>query len=437
MIAFIKTASLPVCRIPIKGMKKDEYLKLQVMEGAKRRYGSPLPTAVVERAEQELRLISWYGLENYFLVCHEIIQAAKDELGVLVGPGRGSAAGSIVNYCLGITDIDPLKYGLLFERFLLCSRPQNQPYLYAAGLDFDEKGRDEIVKWVEQKYADRVAHLGTYSLDPFDAGIHPSGLVFFRKSCTKLLSLALDNQNRVCTTLDGAMAGEAGLMTLDFLPMPELSIIKDVLQQCNLHINDIPLDDALTMQSFQAGDTGKIMMFDSRRMRKYLRAFHPDNLLDLTALNALHPRGPQLVASMIARKSNPQSIHYILPCLAATLKETYGILVYQEQVMQIAKDIAHFTPAQADELRTAICRASTTREAQLKALKPIFINQATENGHDRNDVLQLWQWLCDQGFSAFNKSHTLCYTLIAYQMAYLKTHHPTQYHRAYSRHNEG
>jgi len=123
---------------------------------------------------------------------------------------------------------------------------------------------------------------------------------------------------------------------------------------------------------------------------------------------------------MIARKTNPQSIHYILPCLAATLKETYGILVYQEQVMQIAKDIAHFTPAQADELRTAICRASTTREAQLKALKPIFINQATENGHDRNDVLQLWQWLCDQGFSAFNKSHTLCYTLIAYQMAYLK-----------------
>jgi len=432
-MAYIRTSCLP--EFSINGVGKSEALRLLALEGAKRRYGNALLDAVVERVEQELRVISWYRLEDYFLIWHEIIHAAKTELDVLVGPGRGGAAGSTVNYCLGITDIDPLKYGLLFERFVMCSSAKNRPNLSVAGFDFDVEGRDAIVKWVEQRFAGNVAHISAYSSDGMIASVHASGLVLCRKLCLRNLPKHFvrnaQGEEKLCIACDGEQVEEQGLFKLDFLPMEQLSVIKAVLRQCGLRLSDIPLDDARTMQLFQAGDTGKIFMFDSRRMRKYLRDFHPETLSDLMALNVMHPRRTELVAEMIARKENPQLVEYILPCLADTLSETYGMLVYQEQIMQIAQGIARFTPAQADDLLRAIYRDAAGREQRLKALRTKFIKQGAANGHCRSDLKRLWEWLCEQGLSAFCKSHITCYTHIAYALAYLKVHHSAAFERAY------
>ena len=484
-----------------------DYLAKLAYDGAKKRYGDPLPEEVRERVKFELHIMKTMGFPGYFLIVQDFINSARDELGVMVGPGRGSAAGSVVAYCLGITKIDPIKYDLLFERFLNPDRIS----LPDIDTDFDDDGRGKVLEWVEDKYGhDKVAHIITYgtmatknvikdvgrvekvplaevnalckqipdklpngkkmnlvnaiecipALKEAEAssdirmrntmsyakmlegtvrgtGIHACGTIICRDAISDWVpvSTAEDKADPghklLCTQYDGHVIEETGLIKMDFLGLKTLSILKEAVENIRLStgheidLDTIPIDDELTYQLYSDGRTVGTFQFESAGMRKYLRELHPTVFEDLIAMNALYRPGPMdYIPSFIARKNGREEIKYDIPCMEKYLKDTYGITVYQEQVMLLSRQLANFTRGESDALRKAMGKK---KKAIVDAMKPKFIDGGKANGHDPKVLEKIWADWEKFASYAFNKSHATCYSWVAYQTGYLKAHYPAEY----------
>ncbi|MCI6131831.1 MAG: DNA polymerase III subunit alpha [Prevotella sp.] len=485
-----------------------DYLAKLAYDGAKRLYGEPLSDEVYERVKFELHIMKTMGFPGYFLIVQDFINSAQDELGVMVGPGRGSAAGSVVAYCLGITKIDPIKYDLLFERFLNPDRIS----LPDIDTDFDDDGRGKVLEWVEDKYGhDKVAHIITYgtmatknsikdvarveklpldisnhlckaipdklpdgmkmnltnaikcvpelreaeaSANPQMAntikyakmlegtvrgtGIHACGTIICRDTISDWVpvSTAEDKSDPghklLATQYDGHVIEETGLIKMDFLGLSTLSIMKETVENIRLthdgftlNLDTIPIDDELTYKLYQEGRTIGTFQFESAGMQKYLRELRPTVFEDLIAMNALYRPGPMdYIPSFIARKNGKEPITYDIPCMEKYLKDTYGITVYQEQVMLLSRQLADFTRGESDALRKAMGKK---KKAIVDAMKPKFIEGGKKNGHDPKVLEKIWgDWEKFASY-AFNKSHATCYSWVAYQTAYLKAHYPAEF----------
>ena len=485
-----------------------DYLAKLAYDGAKRLYGEPLTDEVYERIKFELHIMKTMGFPGYFLIVQDLINSADDELGVMVGPGRGSAAGSVVAYCLGITKIDPIKYDLLFERFLNPDRIS----LPDIDTDFDDDGRGKVLEWVEDKYGhDKVAHIITYgtmatknsikdvarveklpldisnrlckaipdklpdglkmnltnaikcvpelreaeaSANPQMAntikyakmlegtvrgtGIHACGTIICRDAISDWVpvSTAEDKSDPghklLATQYDGHVIEETGLIKMDFLGLSTLSIMKETVENIRLthdgftlDLDTIPIDDELTYKLYQEGRTIGTFQFESAGMQKYLRELRPTVFEDLIAMNALYRPGPMdYIPSFIARKNGKEPITYDIPCMEKYLKDTYGITVYQEQVMLLSRQLADFTRGESDALRKAMGKK---KKAIVDAMKPKFIEGGKKNGHDPKVLEKIWgDWEKFASY-AFNKSHATCYSWVAYQTAYLKAHYPAEF----------
>ncbi len=491
-----------------------DYLKHLTMQGAKQRYGDPLPKEVEDRIRFELHVMKTMGFPGYFLIVMDFIRGAREELGVSVGPGRGSAAGSVVAYCLHITDLDPLKYDLLFERFLNPDRIS----LPDIDTDFDDAGRAKVLDWVSKKYGEtHVAHIITYGtmatksaladvgrvqrvplatvneikklvpdafpdnlkdekgktpkinlkncykyvnelkqmLNGSDAdirsmltyaeqledtirqvGIHACGVIIGADDLTKFAPLSSvedkDSKKRVLVTeYDGHVVESVGLIKMDFLGLKTLTIIKECLAQIKrakgieIDIDHIPLDDAETYRLFSEGKTVAVFQFESTGMQRYLRELQPNVITDLIAMNALYRPGPlEYIPTFIKRKKGEEEIKYDIPCMEQYLKDTYGVTVYQEQVMLLSRLLAGFTRGESDALRKAMGKK---KKDIVDAMKPKFIKGGQERGHDPKILEKIWHdWEAFASY-AFNKSHAACYAWVAYQTGYLKAHYPAEF----------
>ena len=484
-----------------------DYLAKLAYDGAKKLYGDPFTDEVHERIKFELHIMKTMGFPGYFLIVQDFINSARDELGVMVGPGRGSAAGSVVAYCLGITKIDPIKYDLLFERFLNPDRIS----LPDIDTDFDDDGRGKVLEWVEDKYGhDKVAHIITYgtmatknsikdvarveklpldisnrlckaipdklpdglkmnlpnaikcvpelrdaeaSANPLLAntikyakmlegtvrgtGIHACGTIICRDAISEWVpvSTAEDKSDPghklLATQYDGHVIEETGLIKMDFLGLSTLSIMKETVENIRLtqgftlDLDKIPIDDELTYKLYQEGRTIGTFQFESAGMQKYLRELRPTVFEDLIAMNALYRPGPMdYIPSFIARKNGKEEIKYDIPCMEKYLKDTYGITVYQEQVMLLSRQLANFTRGESDALRKAMGKK---KKAIVDAMKPKFIEGGKKNGHDPKVLEKIWADWEKFASYAFNKSHATCYSWVAYQTAYLKAHYPAEF----------
>ena len=484
-----------------------DYLAKLAYDGAKELYGDPLSEEVHERVKFELHIMKIMGFPGYFLIVQDFINSARKELGVMVGPGRGSAAGSVVAYCLGITKIDPIKYDLLFERFLNPDRIS----LPDIDTDFDDDGRGKVLEWVEDKYGhDKVAHIITYgtmatknsikdvarveklpldvsnrlckaipdklpdgmkmnlpnaikcvpelrdaeaSANPLLAntikyakmlegtvrgtGIHACGTIICRDAISDWVpvSTAEDKSDPghklLATQYDGHVIEETGLIKMDFLGLSTLSIMKETVENIRLtkgitvDLDTIPIDDELTYKLYQEGRTIGTFQFESAGMQKYLRELRPTVFEDLIAMNALYRPGPMdYIPSFIARKNGKEEIKYDIPCMEKYLKDTYGITVYQEQVMLLSRQLANFTRGESDALRKAMGKK---KKAIVDAMKPKFIEGGKKNGHDPKVLEKIWADWEKFASYAFNKSHATCYSWVAYQTAYLKAHYPAEF----------
>ena len=484
-----------------------DYLAKLAYDGAMRLYGNPLTDEVKERINFELHIMKTMGFPGYFLIVQDFINAAENELEVMVGPGRGSAAGSVVAYCLGITKIDPIKYDLLFERFLNPDRIS----LPDIDTDFDDDGRGRVLEWVENKYGhDKVAHIITYGtmatknsikdvarvekvpLDQVNAlcklipdklpdglkmnipnaiksipelreaeastdermrntmmyakmlegtvrgtGIHACGTIICRDAINDWVpvSTAEDKTDPghklLCTQYDGHVIEETGLIKMDFLGLKTLSILKEAVENVrvstgtNIDLEKIPIDDPLTYQLYCEGRTIGTFQFESAGMQKYLRELQPSVFEDLIAMNALYRPGPMdYIPDFIARKRDPSKVKYDIPCMEKYLKDTYGITVYQEQVMLLARQLAGFTRGQSDTLRKAMGKKLM---AQMDQLETLFYEGGTKNGHSKETLNKIWEDWKKFASYAFNKSHATCYSWVAFQTAYLKAHYPAEY----------
>ncbi len=482
----------------------DEYLRHLTYKGAEKRYTDKLDEKVRERIDFELDTIKNMGYPGYFLIVQDFIAAAR-EMGVSVGPGRGSAAGSVVAYCLRITDIDPIKYDLLFERFLNPDRI-SMPDI---DIDFDDDGRGQVLQWVTEKYGkEKVAHIVTFgtmaaksaikdvarvqnlplseadrlsklideiprdrkvniksaiesvpamkealnSPDPLIAdtikyaqmlegtvrqtGVHACGVVIGRDDLTNYvpISTAFDketNSDILVTQYEGSLIEDVGMMKMDFLGLKTLSIIKEALSNIKLRrgedldIDTISLEDSPTYELYSKGETTGTFQFESDGMKKYLRELKPTKFEDLIAMNALYRPGPMdYIPDFIARKHGRKPIEYDISVMEERLRDTYGITVYQEQVMLLSRDLAGFTRGQSDELRKAMGKKLIDK---MNALKEKFIAGCRANGHDEKVVNKIWEdWVSFASY-AFNKSHATCYSWVAYQTAYLKANYPSEY----------
>ena len=484
-----------------------DYLGKLAYEGARKLYGDPLPQEVDERVRFELHIMKTMGFPGYFLIVQDFINSARDQLGVMVGPGRGSAAGSVVAYCLGITKIDPIKYDLLFERFLNPDRIS----LPDIDTDFDDDGRGRVLEWVEDKYGhDNCAHIITYgtmatknsikdvarveklpleqanflckqipdklpdglkmnltnaikcvpelrdaeaSTDPRlhntieyakmlegtvrGTGIHACGFIICRDAISDWVPVSVaedkaDPGHKLrCTQYDGHVIESTGLIKMDFLGLKTLSILKEAVENVRLttgkviDLDTIPIDDPLTYQLYCEGRTIGTFQFESTGMQRYLRELHPSVFEDLIAMNALYRPGPMdYIPSFIARKNGKEEIKYDIPCMEKYLKDTYGITVYQEQVMLLSRQLANFTRGESDALRKAMGKK---KKAIVDQMKPKFIEGGKANGHDPKVLEKIWSDWEKFASYAFNKSHATCYSWVAYQTAYLKAHHPAEY----------
>ena len=484
-----------------------DYLAKLAYDGAKELYGDPLSEEVHERVKFELHIMKTMGFPGYFLIVQDFINSARKELGVMVGPGRGSAAGSVVAYCLGITKIDPIKYDLLFERFLNPDRIS----LPDIDTDFDDDGRGKVLEWVEDKYGhDKVAHIITYgtmatknsikdvarveklpldvsnrlckaipdklpdglkmnlpnaikcvpelrdaeaSANPLlsntikyakmlegtvrGTGIHACGTIICRDAISDWVpvSTAEDKSDPghklLATQYDGHVIEETGLIKMDFLGLSTLSIMKETVENIRLtkgiivDLDTIPIDDELTYKLYQEGRTIGTFQFESAGMQKYLRELKPTVFEDLIAMNALYRPGPMdYIPSFIARKNGKEEIKYDIPCMEKYLKDTYGITVYQEQVMLLSRQLANFTRGESDALRKAMGKK---KKAIVDAMKPKFIEGGKKNGHDPKVLEKIWADWEKFASYAFNKSHATCYSWVAYQTAYLKAHYPAEF----------
>ncbi|NDV83056.1 DNA polymerase III subunit alpha [Bacteroides sp. 51] len=487
-------------RIKLEG----DYLAKLTFDKAKTRYGDPLADNVRERLVFELHIMKTMGFPGYFLIVQDFIAAAR-EMGVSVGPGRGSAAGSAVAYCLGITLIDPIKYDLLFERFLNPDRIS----LPDIDIDFDDDGRGQVLQWVTEKYGyEKVAHIITYgtmatkmaikdvarvqklplpesdrlaklipdripdkkinltnaieyvqelqmaeaSPDPLvrdtikyakilegnirGTGVHACGIIICRDDITDWVPVSTADdketgEKMLVTQYEGSVIEETGLIKMDFLGLKTLSIIKEAVENVRLSHDitldpeEFPIDDALTYQLYSDGKTVGTFQFESAGMQKYLRELKPTTFEDLIAMNALYRPGPMdYIPDFIERKHGRKPIEYDIPVMEQYLKDTYGITVYQEQVMLLSRLLGNFTRGESDALRKAMGKKI---RAKLDEMKPKFIEGGRKNGHDPKKLDKIWgDWEKFASY-AFNKSHATCYSWVAYQTAYLKAHYPSEY----------
>jgi DNA polymerase-3 subunit alpha len=517
---------LPNFVVPKEYPTQDAYLEHLTWMGAKERYHEMTPE-IEERLRFELFTIKTMGFAGYFLIVSDFIKAGR-ELGVFVGPGRGSAAGSVVAFCIGITNIDPLKYNLLFERFLNPDR-KSMPDI---DTDFDDEGRQKVINYVVEKYGkNQVAQIITYGtmaakssikdvarvMDlplaesnalaklipdkpgitlkrvlkaPLTAkdgekslaekeglmaedmenvkkmreiyngndirskilheaeilegsvrntGIHAAGIIIAPRDLTDLIPVATSKESELWVTqIDGSIIEEAGVIKMDFLGLKTLSILKTALELIrenhgvSISIDELELDDAKTFELYQKGETNGTFQFESTGMQKYLRDLKPDKFDDLIAMNALYRPGPlAYIPNFIDRKHGREKISYDLPVMEDILKETYGITVYQEQVMLLSQKIAGFGKGDADVLRKAMGKK---QKSVLDKMKAQFIRGATANGHPADKLEKIWaDWEAFAQY-AFNKSHSTCYALVAYQTAYLKSHYPSEYMAAVLNH---
>lgn len=485
------------------------YLRHLTFEGAKERYGDPVPEEVVTRLDFELQTIKQMGYPGYFLITQDFINAAR-EMGVLVGPGRGSAAGAAVSYCTGITNIDPIRYNLLFERFLNPDRIS----LPDVDIDFDDDGRQLVLNYVTNKYgADKVAHICTFgtmatkmairdvarvlklplpeadrlaklvpeapkmtfakafkenpelkkekfSDNPVIAktiklaetlegsvrqtGVHACGILISRDPLTDHIPLmpTKEEGNLATTQYDGRFVEDIGLLKMDFLGLKTLSIIKETLENIKiskgieLDIETIDWEDEKTFELFSHGETTAIFQFESEGMKKHLRDLKPNRFEDLVAMNALYRPGPmEYIPSYISRKHGRQKVEYDLPMMKEYLDETYGITVFQEQVMLLSRLLANFTRGDSDLLRKAMGKKITALMDKLKVkfidgckANPRFIEECEQVGKNPDTVIEkIWKdWEAFASY-AFNKSHSVCYAYIAYQTGFLKAHFPGEF----------
>lgn len=483
-----------------------DYLAKLTYEGAKEIYGDPLAPEVKDRLNFELHVMKTMGFPGYFLIVQDFIRAAREKLGVSVGPGRGSAAGSAVAYCLGITKIDPIKYDLLFERFLNPDRIS----LPDIDTDFDDDGRGEVLRWVTEKYgAERVAHIITYGTmatkssikdvarvekvplaeanrlaklvpdkipdmkkfklkdaieyvpelkaaatgnDPLvrdtlkyaqmlegnvrNTGVHACGIIIGRHDISDFvpISTAKDKdtgEEMLVTQYEGSVIEETGLIKMDFLGLKTLSIIKDTVENIRqttgkvIDIDHVSLEDPATYQLYCEGKTTGTFQFESAGMQKYLRELQPSKFEDLIAMNALYRPGPMdYIPSFIRRKQGQEEIKYDIPVMERYLRDTYGITVYQEQVMLLSRLLANFTRGESDTLRKAMGKKLIDK---MKTLKKKFLKGGQENGYKAETLDKIWSDWEKFASYAFNKSHATCYSWIAYQTAYLKANYPSEY----------
>ena len=510
---------LPAFDIPAEFVHEDDakdggkrgenaYLRHLTYIGAEKRYGD-ITDDIRERIDFELETIERTGYPGYFLIVQDFTTAAR-EMGVSVGPGRGSAAGSAVAYCVGITNVDPIKYDLLFERFLNPDRVS----LPDIDIDFDDEGRGKVIDYVIDKYgANQVAQIITYgtmaakssirdtarvmelplgdadrlaklvpdislkkmfSLDDKalkekvrsegfamveqlkaisqqptlegqtlqtarvlegsvrNTGIHACGVIITPDDITNFVPVATaKDSDMACTQFDNAVAEDAGLLKMDFLGLKTLTVIKDAVKNVKLrHGKDLdpdefPLDDPKTYELFQRGDTIGIFQYESAGMQKHLKALQPTVFGDLIAMNALYRPGPmEYIPDFVARKHGRQAITYDLDACQEYLEETYGITVYQEQVMLLSQKLAGFTKGEADSLRKAMGKK---KKDIIDKMKPDFLDRGQANGHDATKLEKIWtDWEAFASY-AFNKSHSTCYAWVAYQTAYLKANYPAEF----------
>ena len=484
-----------------------DYLAKLAYEGAKPLYGDPIPQHVADQIKFELHIMKTMGFPGYFLIVQDYINAARKELGVWVGPGRGSAAGSTVAYCLGITKVDPIKYDLLFERFLNPDRIS----LPDIDVDFDDDGRGKVLQWVTDKYgAEKVAHIITYgtmatklaikdvarvqkypldktnalckcipdrlpegrkmnlknvlecvpelkaaatSPDPLlrdtiryaqmlennvrNTGVHACGTIICRDDISDWVPVSTADDKEFpgeklrCTQYDGHVIEETGLIKMDFLGLKTLSILKEAVENIKdslgitVDVDSLDIEDPATYQLYCEGRTIGTFQFESAGMQKYLRELQPHVFEDLIAMNALYRPGPMdYIPDFIDRKLGRKPIEYDIPVMEKYLKDTYGITVYQEQVMLLSRLLADFTRGESDTLRKAMGKK---QKDKLDKLKPKFINGGQKNGHDATKLEKIWADWEKFASYAFNKSHATCYSWVAYQTAYLKAHFPAQY----------
>jgi DNA polymerase-3 subunit alpha len=482
-----------------------DYLSKLAYDGARKRYGDHLSDEVRERIKFELHIMKTMGFPGYFLIVQDFISAARNELDVSVGPGRGSAAGSAVAYCLGITQIDPIKYDLLFERFLNPDRIS----LPDIDVDFDDDGRGRVLNWVTEKYGqEKVAHIITYgtmatklaikdvarvqklplsesdrlcklipdkipdkklnltnaiayvpelqaaevSSDPVlrdtikyakmlegnvrNTGVHACGTIICRDDITDWVPVSTADdketgEKMLVTQYEGSVIEDTGLIKMDFLGLKTLSIIKEALENIRqskgiiLNIDKIPIDDPATYKLYSDGRTIGTFQFESAGMQKYLRELQPTTFEDLIAMNALYRPGPMdYIPDFIDRKQGRKPIEYDIPVMEKYLKDTYGITVYQEQVMLLSRLLADFTRGESDALRKAMGKKLRDK---LDHMKPKFIEGGKKNGHDPKVLEKIWADWEKFASYAFNKSHATCYSWVAYQTAYLKANYPSEY----------
>ncbi len=512
---------LPNFTMPPQFKTQDDYLKHLTFEGAKKRY--PNMTAdIEERLIFELSVIKDSGYPGYFLIVQDFTSVARD-MGVSVGPGRGSAAGSAVAYCLGITNVDPIAYDLLFERFLNPERVS----LPDIDIDFDDEGRQSVIDYVIDKYGQKqVAQIITYGsmaarssikdvgrvmdvpLNDVNAitkafpdhlsanlnkvlakdgiqpklksamnneqvqaaeafrelstkddqigemirtakrlegsvrntGIHACGVIITPDDITKYVPVTTaKDSNLLVTQYDNSVVEDAGLLKMDFLGLKTLTIIKDAVAIVKARHNreivpdDIPLDDKKTLELFSKGNTNGVFQFESPGMQKHLKALKPDKFEDLIAMNALYRPGPmEYIKDFVERKHGRQEIKYDLPDMEEYLKDTYGITVYQEQVMLLSQKLAGFTKGQADSLRKAMGKKKIE---EMNKLFDLFIAQGKERGHDEDILKKVWKdWEAFASY-AFNKSHSTCYAYLAFHTGYLKAHYPAEFMASVLTHN--
>lgn len=483
---------------------ENDYLRHLTYLGAKNRYGE-VTDDISERLDFELQTIEKTGYPGYFLIVQDFTSESRN-MGVSVGPGRGSAAGSAVAYCIGITNVDPIKYDLLFERFLNPDRVS----LPDIDIDFDDEGRDKVIKYVINKYGiNQVAQIITYGtmaakssirdagrvmelpLPETDSiaklipekpgttlsqafrevkeltemekgsdlrsevikqakvlegsvrntGIHACGVIITPDDITKYVPVATaKDSDLLVTQFDNSVVENAGMLKMDFLGLKTLSIIKTSLANIkerhgiDINIDDVPLDDVKTYELYQRGETNGTFQFESPGMQKHLRSLQPDRFEDLIAMNALYRPGPmEYIPNFIARKHGKEVIDYPLDDMKEYLSETYGITVYQEQVMLLSQKLGGFTKGEADALRKGMGKK---KKEIIDAMKPKFVEGCKINGHDEKIVEKVWSdWEAFAAY-AFNKSHSTCYSVIAYHTAYLKANYPAEFMAAVLTHNQ-
>ena len=504
----IPTIDIPNCFGDEKISKEDAYLEYLSFSKAKQIYGESLPEDVSDRLKFELEVIKKRGASGYFLFLQDVVNTAQLELGVWVGPGRGSAAGSLVCYCLGITKIDPLKHDLLFERFLSIEGT----IFPDIDIDFDDEGRDCVLEWLQQKYGkDCCAHIVSFSTfstaNAFSTiarvnqlhtpetmavnevlsshygyycrsikdtiknepglkklirkaglplnnaidntavlerkirglGIHACGFIVANEPITNwapISTVSIEDSNGNdeilrCVQYEGMRVESSGLIKFDFLGLKTLSQMRDIClliktrRNENFNIDVIPIDDEKTMKLFQTGQTDDVFQFNYQGMQKFLRELHPTCFEDLVILNCMYRPGPmEDISTLIKHKKSKKGIKYIIPCMEKYLQNTYGIIVYQEQMMMLSRLIADFSRGESDLLRKALGRRKID---VLSFLKPKFIEGGMKNGHKKNALEKVWNEMEHKGMYAFNKSHAVCYTWLAYQMAYLKANYPDEF----------